>query len=117
MLMKNSQCQDSALVIQPPSVGPSVGASVATTPRIAGIKACFLPWNNTKPVANTVGTIAPPTKPCTARQAIITFRFQAKPQAMLDTVNAAAETVNSQRVENARLRNADSGIITISAIR
>ncbi len=97
--MKNSQCQEATSVIQPPSVGPRVGARVAMMPSTAGISACCLPSNSTKPVANTVGIMAPPTKPCTARNAIITSRFQAKPQAMLAMVKAPAETVNSQRVE------------------
>src|SRR5688572_4938345 len=34
MLMKNSQCQDSQSVMMPPTVGPMVGASVATSPMI-----------------------------------------------------------------------------------
>src|SRR3978361_31913 len=33
-LMKNSQCHDSASVMNPPTVGPMVGASVATSPMI-----------------------------------------------------------------------------------
>ena len=33
-LMKNSQCQDIASVMMPPTVGPMVGASVATRPMI-----------------------------------------------------------------------------------
>jgi len=32
MLMKNSQCQENASVKMPPTVGPMVGASVATSP-------------------------------------------------------------------------------------
>src|SRR6267154_1848994 len=34
MLMKNSQCQDIASVMNPPTVGPTVGAKVATRPMI-----------------------------------------------------------------------------------
>ena len=34
MLMKNSQCHDIASVMMPPTVGPMVGASVATRPMI-----------------------------------------------------------------------------------
>src|SRR6266702_3609097 len=34
MLMKNSQCQDSTSVMNPPTVGPMVGANVATRPMI-----------------------------------------------------------------------------------
>src|SRR3954468_9895610 len=34
MLMKNSQCHDIQSVMMPPTVGPMVGASVATSPMI-----------------------------------------------------------------------------------
>ena len=34
MLMKNSQCHDIKSVMKPPTVGPMVGASVATRPMI-----------------------------------------------------------------------------------
>jgi len=63
ILTKKSQCQLDTSVIQPPTVGPNVGAKVDTMPRMAGIIARLLPENIEKPVANTVGTIAPPTKP------------------------------------------------------
>ncbi len=43
--------------------------------------------------------------------------FQARPQRMLDRVNPAAEAVNSQRVENTRVSQPESGIMMISAIR
>src|SRR5207248_7830465 len=65
-------------LIQPPTLGPNVGASVETMPRIAGIIARRGPSNMAKPVANTVGTIAPPTKPWIARKAIIELMSQAR---------------------------------------
>ncbi len=43
--------------------------------------------------------------------------FQARPHSMLAAVKPAAEAVNSQRVENTRVSQPDSGIMTISAIR
>jgi hypothetical protein len=43
--------------------------------------------------------------------------FQAMPQSMLVTVNPAADAANSQRVENTRVSQPDSGITMISAIR
>src|SRR5271167_1685168 len=43
--------------------------------------------------------------------------FHASPHSMLDAVKPAAETVNSQRVENTRVSQPDSGIMMISAIR
>ncbi len=104
-------------MIQPPTVGPSVGASTETMPRIAGIIARCLPENSAKPVANTVGIIAPPTKPCTARKKIIDSMLQARPHSALASVNSPADSANSQRVESACARNAANGIITSSAIR
>src|SRR5258706_1981554 len=111
-LMKNSQRQLKLSVIQPPTVGPSVGASVAVTPSTAGTMARRLPVNSANPVAKTVGTIAPPTNPCTARNTVIDWMSQAIPQKRLDVVNRTAESVNSQRVEIASERKAESGIIT-----
>ncbi len=104
-------------MIQPPTVGPSVGASTDTMPRMAGISARSLPVNKVKPVANTVGTIAPPTKPCSARNTIIDSIFQASPHNALATVKSPADIANSQRVESAWARKPENGIITSSAIR
>ena len=116
-LMKNSHRQPSASVIQPPMVGPSVGANVETTPSTAIAIARLEPSKNENTVANTTGIIAPPTNPCTARNRIIEGRSQARPQSRLESVNRPAEIANSQRVDSACARNADSGIMTISAIR
>jgi hypothetical protein len=116
-LMKKIQRQPIVSVMIPPTVGPSVGASTETMPRIAGINARCLPSKIVKPTANTLGTIAPPTKPWMTRKAIIDSMFQARPQATLDSVNSAAEVANSQRVDIACARKAEKGIITSSAIR
>ena len=43
--------------------------------------------------------------------------FQASPQSRLDSVKPAAETVNSQRVENTLVSQPESGIMVISAMR
>src|SRR5689334_1952909 len=93
-LMKKSQCQESELVIHPPTVGPSVGASVDTTPRIAGIIARRLPVKRVKPVANTVGTIAPPTKPWIARNTVIELIDHAMPHNSEERVKRTADAVN-----------------------
>ena len=39
----------------------------------------LLPLNMAKPVANTVGTMAPPTKPWMARNTVMDWMFQASP--------------------------------------
>jgi hypothetical protein len=94
-----------------------VGASVDTMPRTAGIIARRLPVKSAKPVAKTVGTMAPPTNPCSARNTVIDWMSHAMPHNRLDRVKSTAESVNSQRVEIACERNAAKGIMTISAIR
>lgn len=66
---------------------------------------------------NTVGIIEAPSRPCSARKTIIDWVFHASAHSRLDRVKPAAESVNSQRVENTRVSQPDSGIITISAIR
>jgi hypothetical protein len=65
----------------------------------------------------TVGIIDAPSIPCSARNTIMLSIFQATPQSMLATVNPAADAANSQRVENTRVSQPDSGITMISAIR
>src|SRR5258708_34385511 len=92
-LMKNSQRQLMVSVIQPPTVGPSVGASVDTTPRTAGIIARLLPVKSAKPVAKTVGTIAPPTKPCSARNAVLDWGPHAMPPNRLANGEGTAHDV------------------------
>jgi hypothetical protein len=84
---------------------------------MAGIIARLGPSNIAKPVANTVGTMAPPTNPWMARKKIIELMSHARPHIRLERVKSAAEAVNSHRVESACDRKAASGIITISAIR
>ncbi len=116
-LMKNIQRQSILSVMKPPTVGPSVGASTETMPRMAGMRARCLPVKRVNPTAKTVGTMAPPVKPCRTRKTIIDSMFQANPQRTLERVKSAADRAKSQRVDRAWARNAENGIITSSAIR
>ena len=68
-------------------------------------------------MANTVGIIAPPTKPWTARAAIMAPKLVAKAQARLASVKPAAERAKRTRVESSRASRPESGIMTISATR
>jgi hypothetical protein len=68
-------------------------------------------------IEKTVGIIDAPSRPCSARKAIMLSMFQAKPQSMLARVKPAAEMVKSHRVENTRVSQPDSGITMISATR
>ncbi len=103
-LTKNSQRQEKLSVIQPPTVGPRVGASEAMAPMVAAAMTFFLPGKKAKAVVNTVGIIEPPRKPCNARKTIMLWISQAQPQSRLVKVNPAAEMQNSQRVEMTRAR-------------
>ena len=116
-LTRNSQCQLICCVIQPPSVGPIEGASVATMPIIT----CWVmdrpPGNSVKAAAIVVGTIAAPAKPWIARNAIRECRSHAVAHNILDNTNPPADMTNSLRMPNTRLRKPDSGMPTTSAIR
>ena len=104
-------------MIQPPTVGPSVGASDDSAPIVAAATTILGPEKNAKAVVNTIGIIEPPRKPCMARNTIMLWMFQAAPHSRLLRVNPAAERQNSQRVDTTRDIQPDSGITMISAIR
>src|SRR5581483_9900498 len=112
---RNSQCQENSWVSQPPSVGPKVGAMVATSPISTERKFRFSGGKTMNDVAKTVGIIAPPRKPCAARNTIIEFMLQASAHIALVSVKPAAATEKNTRVENSRERIPVSGIITTSA--
>ncbi len=57
-------------MIQPPTIGPTVGASTASTPAIVVAMPCRRSGNSRKTAANTAGISVPPAKPCSTRQAI-----------------------------------------------
>jgi len=70
-----------------------------------------------KLVANTVGIIAPPRKPWSARNTTIMGMESANEQARLIRVKPAADRANSTRVDSSRDRKPESGIMITSAIR
>src|ERR1700761_3873898 len=98
-------------------VGPRVGASDANDPTQAAAMTTRGPLKNAKAAVNTVGIIEPPRNPCSARNTIMLWMFQAVPQSRLVRVKPAADTQNSQRVDMTRDSQPDSGITMISAIR
>ena len=104
-------------MIQPPTVGPRVGASEARQPIVAAATVIFGPGKKAKAAVNTVGIIEPPRKPCSARKAIMLSMSQAQPQSRLVAVKPAAEAQNSQRVDITLESQPESGMTTISAIR
>src|SRR6266851_1751107 len=62
-LSRNSQCQDQVSVIQPPTTGPTVGASTAIMPAIVVAIGCRRIGNSRKTAENTAGINAPPANP------------------------------------------------------
>ena len=62
-LIRNSQCQEKVAVIQPPAIGPAVGAETAMTPAIVVASAWRRSGNSRKTAANTAGISVPPEKP------------------------------------------------------
>ncbi len=104
-------------MIQPPTVGPRVGASDDRAPSVAAATTTLWPGKNAKAVVKTVGIIEPPRNPCSARNTIMLWMSQAQPHIRLVAVKPAAETQNSQRVDITRDRKPESGITIISAMR
>ena len=94
-----------------------VGAIVAVRPISTDICVRCWPRNSRNVVANTVGIIAPPMKPCAARNTTISPRLDALEQASENSVKPIALMTNSTRVDSRRDSQPDSGIMTISAIR
>ena len=69
-LIRNSQCQDQVSVIQPPTTGPTVGASTAMMPAMVVASGCRRSGNSRKTAENTAGISVPPAKPCSTRKPI-----------------------------------------------
>ena len=57
-----------------------------------------------KAVANTAGTMAPPTNPCRARATIMNSMLLEKPATTLITVKPAQLAMNTSRVPHSRQR-------------
>src|SRR6516162_5167153 len=116
-LIRNSQCQEKRSVINPPTLGPRVGASIARSPahNIARSRAGH--WNIKKTAENTSGNSAPPEKPCTTRAAISNQKPEEAAQATLAAVKPQTQAKKAPRVDSSLVSQPVSGIATISAIR
>ncbi len=68
-LIRNSQCQDQVSVIQPPTTGPTVGASTAMMPAIVVAIGCSRSGNSRNTAENTAGISVPPANPWSTRKA------------------------------------------------
>ena len=85
-------------MIQPPTTGPAVGASTATTPAIVVAMVCRRNGNSRNTAANTAGISVPPEKPCTTRHRISVVKLPLMAQAIEASVKAETATTNSQRM-------------------
>src|SRR5215510_11628384 len=79
-LIKKHHCQDQLSEIQPPSVGPTTGATTTATPNSA--KACgrFAGGKVSARIDCATGTMPPPAKPCRTRNSSKDCRLGAIPQ-------------------------------------
>src|SRR3954471_13906507 len=91
-LIKKHQCQDKLSLSQPPSVGPTTGATTTAMPYSAK------PWlrlDGGKAAARidcATGVIPPPASPCMIRKINSDCRFHANPQSNELSVNNAMQT-------------------------
>src|SRR5580700_9050351 len=86
-LIRNSQCQDHVSVIQPPTMGPTVGASTATIPANVVASGCRRSGNNRNTAEKTAGISAPPAKPCSTRNEISVEKLSDNAQPIEAIVN------------------------------
>src|SRR5262249_27499262 len=117
-LIRNSQCHEYRSVIKPPTVGPSVGASIAITPAIIVARTRWRPSTNIRnTVENTSGIRNPPKNPWTTRAATSHQNALAAAHTALDAAKPRTHTAKAPRVDKARVIQPVSGIATISAER
>ena len=104
-------------MIQPPTTGPTVGASTAMIPAIVVAIACRRSGNSRNTAEKTAGISVPPAKPCSTRNAISVEKLPLSAQPIEASVNRPIAATNSQRSVSTRVSQPVSGIAMISAIR
>ncbi len=83
-------------MIQPPMVGPRMGAATIPIPQKAIALPRSRPGNSSSSTACDSGCKPPPVVPCSTRKKISMGRFGASPHRMLDTVNPVTTVINSR---------------------
>src|SRR5258708_25245741 len=116
-LIRNSQCQEYICVIQPPTTGPTVGASTAMIPAIVVAMPCVRGRHKMNTAANTVGINVPPANPCTTRNQTSIAKLSLAAQPIDARVKTAIAALNSQRLESIRVSQPHSGMAMTSAIQ
>ena len=103
--------------MKPPTMGPTVGASTATTPPIVVASAWRRGGNSMNTAENTAGISTPPENPCTMRKSSSTEKSGLKAQPIDARVKTPTATTNNQRKVSTRVNRPVSGIAITSAIR
>ncbi len=116
-LMRNSQCHEVVCVIQPPTTGPTVGASTASRPAMVVAKPCSRNGKSRNTAENTSGTSMPPKKPCATRAVTSEAKPVLAAQPIEASVKAPTAIANSTRMPSARVSRPVSGIAITSAMR
>ena len=83
----------------------------------AGVQEQLADLEKMRAEAKTVGIMPPPTKPCSARQTIISLIEEVMPHIRLAKVKPAAEAAKRTRVPSARGRKPENGMAMTSATR
>ena len=96
-LIRNRHGQENVSVIQPPTNGPTVGASTARTPAIVVAIVWSRGGKSRKTAENTTGIRTPPAKPWKTRQRIRAAKLPLLAQPIEAIVNNATAITNSHR--------------------
>ena len=84
-------------MIQPPSVGPRIGATMMPMPNAAMAAPRLATGKLSSMIAWAIGTMAPPPSPCSIRATIRKPRLVAMPQSTDANVNSVTHSRNSRR--------------------
>src|SRR5262249_15130493 len=91
-LMKKIQRQVVLSLIQPPRIGPQIGATSVVIDQIASASPRLVGLKSEISSACEPGIIGPETAPCSTRKSSSVGRFQAMPQKNEASVTSATET-------------------------
>src|SRR5215471_20368759 len=103
--------------MKPPTLGPRVGASIASRPATSVARSRPDHWNIRKTAEKTSGIRAPPQKPCTARAGTSDQKLVEPAQARLAAAKPQTQATKAPRVDIIWVSQPVRGIATISAIK
>ncbi len=83
-------------MIQPPSVGPMMGATTTACANVAMAMPRFCGGKLSSIIACAIGTMAPPPAPCKIRAIISIGRFTAMPHKADESVNIAMQEMKTR---------------------